>query len=93
MSNFVQTETLAGEPYKFGDTKITPYSKSLKLLVPGFLGGLIWNRPDSILVQKPDGSEQIIPVIDVTRQVIWAIFGASLLSVILMFSLSNKKRN
>lgn len=91
MSELIRTETKTGETINAGDVKITPFSKSTSILSKGKYVGLIWNRPDSILVQRPDGSEQVIPVIDVTRQVLWAIMGLSALVIMLLAFLTFKK--
>jgi len=91
MTELISTETKTGETINAGDLKITPFSKSTSILSKGKNIGLIWNRPDSILVQRPDGSEQIIPVIDVTRQTLWAIMGLSALAIMLLAILTFKK--
>jgi hypothetical protein len=64
---FISVETLPGETIQAGTNKITPVSQSIKLIPPGAKGGLIWNRPLSVLVEGADGSERVLPVIDVTR--------------------------
>lgn len=93
MPDLFQSETTPGEPIKAGDKEITPFSKSLKIMIPGFTGGLIWNRPHSILVQSADGDEQIYPVIDVTRQVLWLLMGVSIVGILFMLIFSNRKHN
>jgi hypothetical protein len=91
MTELIRTETKTGETINAGDVKITPFSKSTSILSKGKNIGLIWNRPDSILVQQPDGSEQVIPVIDVTRQILWAIMGLSALVIMLLAVFTFKK--
>ncbi len=91
MTELIRTETKTGETINAGDVKITPFSKSTSILSKGKNTGLIWNRPDSILVQRPDGSEQVIPVIDVTRQTLWAIMGLSALAIMLLAIFTFKK--
>jgi hypothetical protein len=34
-------------------------------------GGLIWNRPASVLTVDADGRERLLPVQDITRQTLW----------------------
>jgi hypothetical protein len=92
MTGLIRTETKTGETINAGKIKITPFSKSTRILPKRKNLGLIWNRPDSVLIQKPDGSEQILPVIDVTRQVIWAILGISALILTLLTILTFKKK-
>ena len=91
MPGFIQTETKAGEAITMGETKIVPFSKSLRVQIPGWHGGLIWNRPVSLLVVSSDGSEQIIPIVDVTRQALWALLGVSLAVFPLMMLISQRR--
>ena len=92
MPDFIQTETIPGQTISAGDKEITPFSRSLKVLIPGFSGGLIWNRPHSILVQSADGEEQIYPVVDVTRQVLWLLMGVTVVSFLSLLFFTNRKR-
>lgn len=71
----LRMETRAGKTMHAGGRKITPFSQALILSFPGMPGGLIWNRPVSVLVREPDGSEIVIPVVDRTRQVELALLG------------------
>ncbi|MFC2053860.1 hypothetical protein ACFLV7_06115 [Chloroflexota bacterium] len=92
MPGFIQTETRAGETITKGGTKIVPFSKSLRVQIPGLYGGLIWNRPATLLVVSSDGDEQIIPIVDVTRQALWALLGVSL-AVFPLIMLISQRRN
>ncbi len=71
-------ETRMGEPFLAFGRQIRPFSKALIVRLPGKRGGLIWNRPASLLVTEQDGQERVIPIIDVTRTVIWNLLGAAL---------------
>lgn len=71
-------ETMPGETVQAGRNKITPFSQAFKLILPRSIGGLIWNRPVSVLVQRDDGSEQVLPVVDVTRVAQLALLGFGL---------------
>ena len=95
MPGLIQTETRAGETITMGGTKIVPFSKSLRVQIPGLHGGLIWNRPASVLVISSDGHEQIIPIVDVTRQALWALLGVSLavFPLMMLISLRRNKTN
>lgn len=77
--NMVSFETKSGPPIAYHDAKITPFSQSLRIQPPGFPGGLIWNRPASVLVVGADGQEQVLLVQDITRQIVWTLAGATLL--------------
>jgi hypothetical protein len=75
---FITIETLSGISIQTGTNKITPFSQAVKLMLPGSRGGLIWNRPVSVLVQGFDGSENVLPVVDVTRIAQIALLGIGL---------------
>jgi hypothetical protein len=92
MTKLITVEIKGGEPFHDGDTTITPFNKVLRLQLPGWQGGLIWNRPTSILVQSGSGKEQVIPVPDVTRQVQWSLLVASLLSTFFFWQFFRIKR-
>jgi hypothetical protein len=86
-------ETRQGEPVLVAGRRITLLSKALVIRLPGFNGGLIWNRPASVLVTSEDGQEQSLPVVDVTRMAIWNMLGASMafFLVIGLFRLVRRK--
>jgi hypothetical protein len=92
MPNFIEIETKAGQPIQGEKITLTPYAQSLRIQIPGWNGGLIWNRPVSILAATEDGQEEIIPVPDVTRQVLWGLLGASLGTALVLFIISRIKR-
>lgn len=85
MPQFIHSETISGETITASGNKIIPFSRSLVIQLPGVQGGLIWNRPVSLLAQTADGSEEILKITDVTRQVQWALLAASFLSTFLMW--------
>jgi hypothetical protein len=90
-SSWFNIETQAGSPIQAGNRKITPFATSWRLSIPGISGGLVWNRPTSILIESPEGDEAVQAIPDITRQVLWALLGASLAMAILVW-LTNRKR-
>jgi hypothetical protein len=60
----------------------------MQVTIPGMNGGLIWNRPVSILVQTKDGEEQVLSIPDVTRQTIWMLFGATFMITLFAWLIS-----
>ena len=86
-------ENRAGTPIEAGGQRITPFSKVLILRIPGFPGGLIWNRPTSISVSNENGPEQTIPIVDVTRMALWSLLGAWFAGMIIAGLLSMRKRS
>lgn len=87
MTEFLNVEIRAGQPVQVGRRIITPFAQSFQLTFPGWIGGLIWNRPVSVLVQDEDGQEEVIPIPDVTRQTIWAFAGFSLVLMLVSWIL------
>ena len=78
MPDFIKFETHAGNAVQVGTYQITPFVQTLRIEIPGMLGGLIWNRPVSVLARSASGQEQVLPVQDITRQVQLALLFASL---------------
>ncbi len=86
-------EYKAGPPIQARDKTLTPFIKTWRLQAPGSPGGLTWNRPASVLVHSADGQEQVLPIPDLTRRVIWSLLGACLGAAILvgLISIINRK--
>jgi hypothetical protein len=82
MSRWMRIETRSGEPISSGNLTLVPFSQSIRFKFPFWIGGVIWNRPVSVLVQGADGQETVLPVPDVTRQVQISLLTASLFSVL-----------
>lgn len=68
-------ETMIGDPVFVGSTRIIPFAQALRIRLPFINGGLVWNRPASVLVTRPDGEEQVLRVPDITRRVQLALLG------------------
>lgn len=92
MASLVTVETRAGQPVEFGGNTLVPFVKVWQLKLPGVHGGLIWNRPASVLVQDSDQQETVIPIQDVTRQALWLLFGVSFTSLILALLANLRQR-
>ena len=76
-------QTLTGPPVKAADVQIYVRSQVLQVRFPVVNGGLIWNRPLSVVIRRQDGREQILPVPDVTRTVVLTLLALSLVSTFL----------
>lgn len=87
---FITIETQPGEPIQAGKNKITPFSQAIKLILPRSMGGLVWNRPISVMVQGADGSEQVLPVRDITRSVQLALLGVGLAGGFLLWLIKRR---
>jgi hypothetical protein len=84
-----QRQTLSGEEVTVGDLTVRPQSQALVIRWPS--GGIVWNRPTAVLVER-DGQTQRIPILDVTRLAILAIVGFSIVYVVASIVLSARRR-
>lgn len=92
MSKFLTIETRSGQPIQAGDATLTPFAQSWQVRFPNQSGGLVWNRPVSVLVTSANGQEQVLPVTDITRLALWALMGGCALTVMIL-SLALRKSN
>lgn len=81
----VHTEKLAGKPVQTGQTRLIPIETTTRFQPPGMWGVLLWRRPTAVIVQHPDGAEEILPIQDATRQAQVALLAIGLSSAILMW--------
>lgn len=70
----IHTQKHLGEPITVGDLTVTPQSQALIVRWPR--GGLVWNQPAAVLVERGARAERL-SIHDVTRIVRWALFGLS----------------
>jgi hypothetical protein len=80
----IEREIQSGEALLVGDYKITPQAQQFRIRFPGHQAALIWNRPHAVIVNRGAGNEDIVPVKDVTRVVIWSMLAGGLLGAILI---------
>jgi len=78
-------QTVMGRPVTRGDFTVTPQSQALTIRWPN--GGLVWNRPVAILVERGQQTERI-PIVDITRVFQWGLLGFSLALGIITFALT-----
>jgi hypothetical protein len=83
MTPILTVENLAGPAIPYRSNTLVPFTQVWHLKLPWIKGGLIWNRPVSVVVQEADQQERIVPVQDITRQMLWLLFGLSLTSALL----------
>jgi hypothetical protein len=77
MPGLISVETTPGQAVMAHGRRLIPFATKWTFYLPVFNLGLVWNRPVSVLVTGADGSEQVLPVRDPTRQIVWALWGAS----------------
>ncbi len=88
LQDLIQWETRAGEKITVGDVSITPQSHALIIRWP--YGGLVWNRPTALLVDRGDHAEHI-PIVDLNRKLQMTLLGLGFVFSILAFILSAQK--
>jgi hypothetical protein len=85
----LQWQTISGDKVTIGDVNVTPQSQALTIRWPH--GGLVWNRPVAILVERGEQTERF-PIVDVTRIVQLGLLGLSLVFSVVIFALSVRQR-
>jgi len=89
LKEVIQWKTMAGAPVTVGDVTVTPQSQALTVRWPH--GGLAWNRPVAVLVQR-GGQTERVPIVDVTRVTQLGLLGLSLIFLAVTFVLSARRR-
>jgi hypothetical protein len=87
----ISREIRTGEPLHVGDYEITPQTNVFLAKLRGRHGGLIWNRPRAVIVKTTDGEENILPVQDVTRNIIWGMLAGALVGAMLIGMMDRNK--
>ncbi|MGA9348035.1 MAG: hypothetical protein WBW48_04430 [Anaerolineae bacterium] len=80
---------ISGDKVTVGDVTVTPQSRALIIRWPH--GGLVWNRPGAVLVERGEQTERI-PIVDVTRMAQLGLLGLSLVFSMVIFVLSIRRR-
>ena len=91
----VHSENRAGKPIRVADYHLIPIEKLLHIQPPGMWGVLLWRRPSSLVIQHPDGPDEVIEIQDPTRQAqIFLLAFGLVTSIIIMLlnSRSNERR-
>ena len=66
MSEFISIEHHSQAPIRHKNIRLVPFARSVRLRLPGGIGGFVWSRPTSLLVVYPDGREEVLPIQDRT---------------------------
>lgn len=75
LSDFIRLENTSAESIVIGDTRLTPQAQAFSVRFP--FGGVVWNRPTAVLVERDD-STQRMAIVDVTRVMQIVLFGLGL---------------
>ena len=89
LSDFIRLENTSTEPIVIGDTRITPQVQAFSVRFP--FGGLVWNRPTAVLVERDDLTQRL-PIVDVTRVAQIVLFGIVLTFSVIITLLAMRQR-
>jgi hypothetical protein len=89
LKEMFQWQTASGDKVTVGDVTVTPQSRALTVRWPR--GGLVWNRPVAVLVERGEETERI-PIVDVTRMAQLGLLGLSLVFSMIIMGLSIRRR-
>ena len=95
----IRVELLDSAPIMSGDAEVVVRSRAVRIPLPFAHGGLIWNRPVSVRVRRMGGSDQTLPVRDVTRLLQLALLALGLAAGLVLGGLvraqlsNDEKRN
>ncbi len=90
LGDIVKWQTVSGAAVTVGDVTVVPQSQALTLRW-GRFGGLVWNRPAALLVER-GGQTERIPIVDVVRAVQVGLLGFCLSFCMIVFVVSARRR-
>ena len=90
LGEIINWQTVSGEAVTVGDVTVVPQSQALTLRW-GRYGGLVWNRPAAILVERGDQTERI-PIVDFTRVAQLGLLGFCLIFCMVAFVVPARRR-
>lgn len=90
LKHLITNHRVEGQPILAGEITLTPVSQALVIEFPSGLGGFTWNRPVGVRVDVPGQEQRYLPVVDVTRRTVWAIFGAMFGSLLIVWLLRRR---
>jgi len=74
-----------------GGRRILPFTEHFRVTLPGWDGGVRWQRPVSVAEYRDDGTVTTIPVVDVTRQAQWTIYLMGMVGALLVWLVFGRK--
>ena len=90
-SSLLRVETLTGQSIRVKNAELRVRSQIVQIRFPVVIGGLIWNRPVAVLVRRRDGEEQMLPILDLARIVVFTLIGLCFGCMFLLILLRYKK--
>jgi len=90
-TSLFRIETHTSAPIPIPDAQLYIRSQAVQVKFPAIQGGLIWNRPVASVVRSSDGQEKVIPILDVTRIILFTLAGFCFASLFVLTLLGRKK--
>ena len=90
-SSILRIDTLTSAPIPTPDAQVYIRSQAVQVRIPAIHGGLIWNRPVASVVRTADGQEKVIPILDITRLVLFVLAGFCFTSLFVLVFLRRGK--
>jgi hypothetical protein len=75
----LESQSIEGDPIRVGDSHVIPVVRSVRVHLPMLRGFLLWDRPESVVMVRSDGTKQTYPIHDVTRIQQAALLGLGLI--------------
>jgi hypothetical protein len=82
------TEDRAGKPIEVGGKFIVPIEKVTKIQPPNMSGVGLWRRPSAVVIEHPDGTDEVIEIQDPTRQAVLTLLGFGIIGSVLIWLIS-----
>lgn len=89
LRDMIQLKTITGDALTIGDVRVSSQSRVLIVRWPN--GGLVWNRPVAVLVERGDETRRV-PVVDATRMAQLGLMGLTILFAFLLRTLSARHK-
>jgi hypothetical protein len=89
-TSVLRIETLTSPPITIQGAHVYVRSQLVQVSFPTVNGGLIWNRPLAIVVRGSNGQEKIVPIVDVTRTIMFTLAGLCFTGLLVRMFLRRK---
>ncbi len=85
LTELITTEDRVGKPIEAGGKFIVLVEKVTKIQPPGMWGVGLWRRPSAVVIEHPDGTDEVITIQDPTRNAVLTLLGFSIIGAVLIW--------
>ena len=93
MGALIEIGTQSGRPIQADDFGIVPLVRRTRLQIPNYRGAFVWQRPKALVIQAPNGRQEILPIRDHTRWAQMLLIGIGLFGSILIWLFLRPNQN